>query len=174
MRSVKEAMKALDDGLTMSDEVLMTTIAEAEDMINARPLTYMPQEISCEEAITPNHFLRGFVTNSDMLVDETVNTASCLRDAYKRSQQLANQMWQRWLKEYLPSINRRTKWFEDKKPLQVNDLVFLVDGKNRKNWIRGIVEEVLPGPDGRVRQVIVRTAQGVYRRAVANLAVLEI
>lgn len=60
------------------------------------------------------------------------------------------------------------------KPLQVNDLVFLVDGNNRKNWIRGVVEKVLQGPDGRVRQAVVRTARGVYRRAVAQLAVLEI
>lgn len=83
-------------------------------------------------------------------------------------------MRERWLKEYLPTIKRRIKWFEEKKQLQVNDLVFLVDGKNRKNWSRGIVEEVLPGPDGRVRQAIIRTAHGVYRRAVANVAVLEI
>ncbi|XP_062704050.1 uncharacterized protein LOC134286454 [Aedes albopictus] len=174
VRSVKEAMKALDDGRTLSDEVLITTIVEAEDMINARPLTYMPQEPTYGEAITPNHFLRGSVTSADTIVDETVNTASSLRDSYKRSQQLANQMWERWLKEYLPLINRRTKWFEDKEPIQLNDLVFLVDGKHRKNWIRGIVEDVIPGPDGRVRQVIVRTGQGSYRRAVANLAVLEI
>ncbi|XP_062541407.1 uncharacterized protein LOC134209436 [Armigeres subalbatus] len=173
VRSVKEAMKALDDGRTLSDEVLQTTLAEAEDMINTRPLTYVPQDAD-EEAITPNHFLRGSITCADLVVDESAGTALALRNAYKRSQQLANQIWKRWLKEYLPTINRRTKWYEEKKPLQVNDLVFLVDGNNRKNWIRGVVEEVLQGPDGRVRQAVVRTARGVYRRAVAQLAVLEV
>lgn len=137
VRSVKESMKALDDGRTLSDEVLFTTIAEAEDMINARPLTYMSQEAAYEEAITPNHFLRGTVVNADLIVDGTVDTAASLRDAYKRSQQLANQMWERWLKEYLPTINRRTKWFEEKKQLQVNDLVFLVDGKIERTGAEG-------------------------------------
>ncbi|XP_062542310.1 uncharacterized protein LOC134210279 [Armigeres subalbatus] len=173
VRSVKEAMKALDDGRTLSDEVLTTTLAEVEDMVNTRPLTYASQDAD-DEAITPNHFLRGSVADADAKIEHTVNIAEALRDSYKRSQLLANQMWERWLKEYLPTINRRTKWFEEKKPLQVNDLVFLVDGKNRKSWIRGTVEEVLKGPDGRVRQAIVRTARGVYRRAVSNLAVLEI
>ncbi|XP_055641202.1 uncharacterized protein LOC129778361 isoform X1 [Toxorhynchites rutilus septentrionalis] len=173
VRSVKEAMKTLDDGRTVSDEVLQTTLAEAEDMINTRPLTYMPQDSAEDEAITLNHFLRGLVTTADLIV-QPLNAAQALRDTYKRSQYLANRMWERWSKEYLPTINRRTKWFEEQKPLQVNDLVFIVDGKTRKSWIRGIVEELHPGSDGRVRQALVRTARGVYRRPVANLAVLEV
>ena len=174
VRSVKEAMKALDDGRTLSDEVLSTTLAEAEDMINSRPLTYVPQESAEVEAITPNHFLRGSVTSADMAVDDSEDIPKALRDTYKRSQHLANQMWERWSKEYLPTINRRSKWYNETKPLQVNDLVFLADGKNRKSWIRGIVQEVLRGADGRVRQAIVKTVRGVYRRAVANLAVMEV
>ncbi|XP_055527578.1 uncharacterized protein LOC129720168 [Wyeomyia smithii] len=58
VRSVKEAMKALDDGCRLTDEVLLTTLAEAEDMINSRPLKYISQDSA---AITPNHFLRGVV-----------------------------------------------------------------------------------------------------------------
>jgi hypothetical protein len=103
-----------------------------------------------------------------------VEFAESLRDLYKRSQYLADLMWERWSKEYLPTINKRTKWFDDPKPLQAGDLVFVTDGKNRKNWIRGIVEEVFAGQDGRIRQVKVRTAGSVYRRAAANLAVLEV
>jgi hypothetical protein len=174
VRSVKEGMKALDDGRTLTDEVLLTVLAEAADMINARPLTNVPQESAEEESITPNHFLRGMVTIADMRVDGTVSSAEALRDACKRSQYLADRMWERWSKEYLPTINKRTKWFEDQKPLEVNDLVFIVDGKNRKGWTRGIVEQVFQGSDGRIRQANVRTAGGVYRRAVANLAVLEL
>ncbi|XP_055549392.1 uncharacterized protein LOC129732493 [Wyeomyia smithii] len=173
VRSVKESLKALDDGRTLTDEVLLTVLAETEDAINSRPLTYMPQEPGNEEAITPNHFLRETVTIADMRVDSSIDAAEALRDAYKRSQDVANRTWERWTKEYLP-INKRTKWFDDQKPLEVNDLVFIVDGKNRKCWTRGIVEQVFSGTDGRIRQANVRTAGGVFRRAVANLAVLEV
>ncbi|XP_062557767.1 uncharacterized protein LOC134222623 [Armigeres subalbatus] len=175
VRSVKEAMRALDDGQKLTDEILATMLAEAEDMINTRPLTYIPQDSAEEEAITPNHFLRGSVTNADMQVDGSVDFAEVLRNTYKRSQYLANTMWERWLKEYLPTLNHRPKWFEERKSLEAGDLVFVVDGKNRKNWVRGRVEKIIEGSDGRIRQADVKTSDGkVHRRAVANLAVLEV
>ncbi|XP_055634192.1 uncharacterized protein LOC129774475 [Toxorhynchites rutilus septentrionalis] len=173
VRSVKEAMKALDDGRRLTDEILLTTLAEAEDMVNSRPLTYVSQE-SASETITPNHFLRGTTKSVDRHVDGSVDFAEALRDTYKRSQYLADQMWQRWYKEYLPTINKRTKWFSERRSLKKGDLVFVVDGQHRKSWIRGIVEETIIGSDGRVRQADVRTSNGLFRRGVANLAVLEI
>ncbi|XP_053699022.1 uncharacterized protein LOC128745992 [Sabethes cyaneus] len=174
VRSVKETMAALCDGRKLTDEILLTTLSQAEEIINSRPLTYLPQESAETEALTPTHFLRGIVTKADIMLDGQVNAAEALRDKYKRSLYLADRMWERWSKEYLPTINHRSKWFADQKDLQVGDLVFISDGKNRKNWTRGIVEEVFAGRDGRIRQANVKTAGGVYRRATANLAVLEI
>lgn len=93
-----------------------------------------------------------------MVLEDSVDYAETLHSVYKRSEYLANKMWERWLKEYLPSLNHRTKWFEDRKSLKVGDLVFVVDGKNRKNWVRGKVQEVIPGSDERIRQADVKTA----------------
>ncbi|XP_062712768.1 uncharacterized protein LOC134289942 [Aedes albopictus] len=175
VRSVKEAMRALDDGRRLTDEILATTLAEAADMINTRPLTYLPQDSTETEALTPNHFLRGTVSGADVKVEESSTPAEALRNLYKRSQFLADRMWERWSREYLPTINRRSKWFDDRQPLQEGDLVFVVDGKNRKCWRRGVIEAVIQGSDGRVRQVDVRTADGkVQRRGVVNLAALEV
>lgn len=174
VKSVKEAMTVLNDGRKLTDEILTTTMSEAEDMINTRPLTYRSLEPAETEAITPNHFLRGAVRGVDVNQDGPTELAEALRNMYKRSQYLADQMWERWYKEYLPTINQRTKWFDDPKALQIGDLVFVMDGKHRKNWTRGVVEEVFAGKDGRIRQANVRTSKGVYRRATANLAVLEI
>ncbi|XP_062549432.1 uncharacterized protein LOC134214000 [Armigeres subalbatus] len=174
VRSVKEAMLVLNDGRRLTDEVLLTTLSEAEDMINTRPLTYRSLEPTDVEAITPNHFLRGVVRAADLNTSGPTKMAEALRNMYKRSQYLADRMWERWYKEYLPTINQRTKWYDDSKALQVGDLVFVVDGRNRKNWTRGVIEEVFAGKDGKIRQANVRTAGGVFRRATANLAVLEI
>ena len=59
VRSVKEMLTALDDGRRVTDEILQTTIVEAEGIINSRPLTYVSQQTEEAEALTPNHFLRG-------------------------------------------------------------------------------------------------------------------
>lgn len=117
--------------------------------------------------------MRGAIKETDQIV-EHVELAESLRNLHKRSQHLANNMWQRWCKEYLPGINKRAKWQDERKALELGDLVFVVEGDQRKRWIRGVVEELIEGADGRVRQAIVRTTKEVFRRAVANLAVLEI
>ncbi|XP_055618886.1 uncharacterized protein LOC129763661 [Toxorhynchites rutilus septentrionalis] len=173
VRSLKTAFNVLNDGRTMTDEILLTTLAEAEDLINSRPLTYSSLEPGVLEALTPNHFIRGVGGQTEHAVPPT-NEAAALRDCYKRSQVLADRLWKRWVTEYLPSINRRTKWHVESPPLTRGDLVYIADDSIRKNWIRGIVEQTIEGPDGRIRQAIVKTAKGQFRRPVAKLAVLEV
>ncbi|XP_038121586.1 uncharacterized protein LOC119770558 [Culex quinquefasciatus] len=91
VRSVKEALKAFDDGRKLTDEVLLTSLAEAEDLINTRPLTYLSTEAGSTEALTPNHFLRGVTTNDrGAQRAESTSPAEALRDYYKRSQLLAD------------------------------------------------------------------------------------
>ena len=38
-----------------------------------------------------------------------------------QAQQLADLFWRRWVKEYLPLLQERQKWFTKKQNLQVND-----------------------------------------------------
>lgn len=174
VRSVKKAMEVLDDGRKLTDEVLLTTLAEAEDLVNSRPLTYVPQEPGNCGSLTPNSFLKGLPTNQTENGILPSCEAAALRDSYKRSQVLADRLWKRWLAEYLPHINRRTKWHSEQAPLEVGEVVFIADDNNRKSWVRAIVEEVKRGIDGRIRQAVVRTTKGVYRRPVAKLAVPEV
>ncbi|XP_065087100.1 uncharacterized protein LOC135708850 [Ochlerotatus camptorhynchus] len=172
VRTVKDALRAFDDGKRLTDEILQTSIAEAEDLVNSRPLTYVAE--GSIDALSPNHFLKGVSPNEPLMVPPPPHSAEALRNAYHRSQQLAEELWRRWIQEYVPMINRRSKWFSEAQPLKVGDVVYVVDGKNRKLWVRGIVEELITSKDGRIRQAWVRTNSGVFRRATVKLAVLEI
>ncbi|XP_062713585.1 uncharacterized protein LOC134290455 [Aedes albopictus] len=174
VRSVKEAIRALDDGRKLNDEILLTVLAEAEGFINSRPFTYMPQGSADGEAITPNHFLLGRSSGMQDPLRTPVDLASALRSSYQRSQFLSDAVWQRWLKEYFPTLNKRSKWFTDGKPVQVGDLVYVAEG-SRRTWVRGQVMQVIVGSDGRVRQAIIRTAGGKeLKRPVVKLAVMEV
>ncbi|XP_062704451.1 uncharacterized protein LOC134286794 [Aedes albopictus] len=175
VRSVKETMRALDDGRKLNDEILVTVLAETEWFINSRPFTYMPQECGNDEALTPNHFIFGNTSGSHEPIRSCTDLAEALRSSYQRSQYLSDALWKRWIKEYFPTVNRRSKWFEDVRPVQVGDLVYVADG-DRRSWIRGKVEEVIQGRDGRVRQAIIRTVNGngKLKRPVVKLAVIEV
>lgn len=80
-----------------------------------------------------------------------VNIAVALLETYQRPQEISEQMWKQWIKEYVPSVNQHTKWLGETANLKKGDLVYLVEGDTRKSWVRGIVEEPIVAEDGRVR-----------------------
>ncbi|XP_062701849.1 uncharacterized protein LOC115265478 [Aedes albopictus] len=175
VRSVKVAIGAiLDSPRKPDDETLETTLLEAEMMVNSRPLTYIPLESADDEALTPNHFLLGNSSGAKFLPTENIDSPSVLRSSWKLARSITDEFWRRWLKEYLPAITRRCKWFQDVKNLEVGDLVFVVGEKAKNQWTRGRIEEVIVGKDGRVRQALVRTSTGIVRRPAVRLAVLDV
>ncbi|XP_062704433.1 uncharacterized protein LOC134286777 [Aedes albopictus] len=175
VRSVKVALGTVATApRTPDDEVLETALLEAEALINARPLTYIPLESADKEALTPNHFLLGTSNGDKVAPFGPVDNPAVLRSGWRLSQSITQEFWARWLKEYLPVITRQGKWFDDKPDIAVDDLVLVVSGSARDQWVRGRVEAVVPGRDGRVRQAFVRTATGVLRRPAVKLAVLDV
>ena len=79
------------------------------------------------------------------------------------------------MKEYLSALNTRNKWVEEKRNIAPDDVVLLVDpGNPRGHWLLGRIQEVFPGPDGKVRVVRVRTGGKDYVRPITKLCPLEI
>ncbi|XP_065095610.1 uncharacterized protein LOC135717448 [Ochlerotatus camptorhynchus] len=80
-----------------------------------------------------------------------------------------------WLRDYLPSITRRTKWYTEVKPIKINDIVVIVDPKLPRNtWPKGRVIGIKQGSDGQVRSATVQTSGGIYERPTVKLAVLDV
>ncbi|XP_065074449.1 uncharacterized protein LOC135698401 [Ochlerotatus camptorhynchus] len=175
VRSVKEALHVFTDGRKLTDEILQTALIEAENLVNSRPLTYVSTNVKEDkEALTANHFLRGRSSAECLPSRIPVDLADTLRSSYSRAQQLADGFWDRWQREYLPTLNRRSKWYLDHRKVAIGDLVFVADGEKRSTWERGLVTQVFVGSDGRIRSASVQTSRGEKLRPVSKLAVLEI
>ena len=102
-----------------------------------------------------------------------VQDASLYRDAYERLQALLNIVWEKWQKEYLPTLISRAKWHNTIRDLAVNDTVLLIDqGLPRGKWRLGRIIDVYPGRDGHVRSVKVRTVDGDYERPTVRCCLL--
>ncbi|XP_062717285.1 uncharacterized protein LOC134292262 [Aedes albopictus] len=174
VRSIKTALEAMYTTRTPDEETFATLIIEAEAVVNSRPLTFIPVDPGQREALTPNHFLlmsSSGVTQPARALEEA---SKACRNSWNLCRVMVDSFWRRWIREYLTTIARRTRWFEDVKPVDVGDLVIVLAEGIRNGWTRGRTLEVIRGTDGRVRQAIVQTSTGVIRRPVAKLARLDI
>ncbi|XP_062538071.1 uncharacterized protein LOC134206385 [Armigeres subalbatus] len=175
VRSVKSAMMAAyNSDRKLDDEGLQSLVIEAESIVNSRPLTYLPLDSAEAEALTPNHFLLGSSSGVRQPVVPFSDPAGAVKNSWSLIQHQLDVFWKRWIREYLPMLTKRVKWFGEVAPVAVGDLVLIVDDTHRNGWMRGKVKEVVTAKDGRVRQAVVQTARGILRRPVAKLAVLEV
>jgi len=134
--------------------------------------------VSCDpddlEAITPNHILIGKQSNA-RAIGNFDDMDLIARKMWRKAERLTDVFWNRWSKEYLPTLLNRPKWHKSSKPVEVGDVVLIVDlNAPRGSWPKGIVREVFPGKDGQVRVVEVQTAKGILKRPVVKVAVLDV
>jgi hypothetical protein len=170
VRSVKDCLYAVLKERSPPEEIFRSAIIEVESTVNSRPLYYSPSDDINEPAITPNSLLR--LSLVDALPQNPDDLSS--RKSWTRVQEIAHEFWAKWLKNYLPTIATRSKWFDNVTPLEVGRLVLVVDDSlKRGEWKRGIVQAVHPGRDGKIRSAIVKTAKGTLMRPVAKLAVIK-
>ena len=174
VRSIKTILYKIMPSRSPSDELLQSMLIEVENIVNSRPLAYVPVDAESNEALTPNHFLVG---SSSGLKPMSVcsDSAILLKQSWLISQQYANIFWKKWLSEYLPSLACRSKWHDRPNPLCQGDLVIIVDPSLPRNvWLRGRVLETRLAKDGQVRSAKVLTQHGVLERPAAKLAILEV
>jgi ribosomal protein L14 len=156
----------------VNDETLRTFLTEVEKIMNDRPITSVSSDPRDLEALTPNHVL--LLRQNTSLPPNEIEDADKYRARWKHAHLLANEFWQRWTKEYLPTLQERQKWLHEKPNFKIGDLVLVADKNTaRGQWPKALIEQTMPDKDGVVRQVIVRTAEGTYRRDVRKLCILE-
>ncbi|XP_062557731.1 uncharacterized protein LOC134222586 [Armigeres subalbatus] len=136
VRSVKCALASLSTIRKPNDEVFLTLLAEAESMVNSRPLTYMPVDSEDQTALTPNCFLMLSTSGVNQPAKSMSNKGLSCTSSWNLLQSILDQFWRRWVREYLPVISKRTKWFVDCRPIEVGDLVIIVGDHQRNGWIR--------------------------------------
>jgi hypothetical protein len=103
VQSVKKVLYAVLKEQAPKYEVLLTLMAEAEHIVNSRPITFVSSDGADPEALTPNHFLIG--TSSGLQSPgQFVEADLCLRQRWRTSQKLTDNFWRRWMREYIPTI----------------------------------------------------------------------
>ena len=133
VRSFKRVLYTILGSRRLADEVLSTTFCLVEHALNSRPLTPVSADPSDLGALTPNHFLLGNQARSlpsIIGVDEFDHSKR-----YARGQSYANAIWSRWIKQYVPALNRRSEWQTPAElDLKTGDSAWVVEETNPRGY----------------------------------------
>ena len=114
------------------------------------------------------------ISNGPSYYHSDYKKSDLLRRRWRFVQHLANQFWKKWMKMYLPELQRRQKWLKEHKNLKVGDLVLLTEENTpRFLWPMGMVKEVKLGRDGLVRVVKIQTNTTTLIRPISKVILLE-
>lgn len=179
-RMIGVARRILDaillDVKQLTHGMLATLFAEVSSIINARPLLPISYDPEVPFPLTPatiltlktDHTVRSFHL-------EDFSSKDLFKKQWKGIQHLANQFWYRWKSEFLPSLQSRKKWQQDRKNVQEGDVVLMCDKSlHRNEWPVGIIIKTHTSDDNRVRKVDVRLGKDrkTFTRPVNELIVL--
>ena len=169
VRSVKVALDVVLREQAPNEKVLLTLLAEVEHSINSRPLTNVSVDPRDQEALTPNHFLIG-ESSGHLRLDRYEAETSNPRKQFRIAQSFADAFWKRWIREYLPTLLPRKKWDAADCPLEIGDIVLVIDFQAPRNtWRKGTIIEIYPGADEVVRVAKIRTATNELVRPTRKL-----
>ena len=101
-------MFAVLNGRRLIEETLLTTLCLVEQLLNARPLIAVSSDVNDLEALTPNHFLLGRSTVYLPVGLGQTNDHSHRR-VFRQAQCYTELIWRRWLNEYVPQLQTRSK-----------------------------------------------------------------
>ena len=98
IQSAKRSLLVVLESRRLNFSVFHTVVAEAEGILNSRPLTHVGSTLINEEPLTPNHFL---MTRRHFCPKPLANnrTGFSIKD-FKESQTLLDHYWSRLLKEF--------------------------------------------------------------------------
>ncbi|GFU20322.1 integrase catalytic domain-containing protein [Trichonephila clavipes] len=169
VRIIKELLRRFLGKSILSYEELSTVICECEFLINSRPLTYIsenPQELI---PLTPAMFLIENRCSDTTDIDE-LNS----RDLRKRMKYRIKLFRQRFRKEYLSELIQKQNDNRVREP-RIGEMVLIGNGnKKRLSWPIAKIIELIPGRDGEIRTVRLKTQHGTVIRPVQRIFLLEV
>ena len=136
IQTAKRSLLILLGSRKLTLSVFQTVVAEAEAILNSRPLTHVGCSISNEGPLTPNHFL---LRRPHMCLKPLLNSNQRFSTKdFKLTQTLLDHYRNRLLKEYVPELNKRVKLQKSNEELAEGDIVWVLkDFTPRGIWLLG-------------------------------------
>lgn len=172
IKSAKYHLSRILGGKLATFEELNTVTKQIAACLNSRPIVPISDDIEDGTALTPGHFVAGrqiILPLSKNFLDEPSNR---LR-RWQMLQQMVQQFWICWKKDFLATLQQRTKWRNTRTNVKIGDLALITDENAPPSvWPMGRIIATQPGQDGLVRNVTLRCPSGNLQRSVQKICVL--
>lgn len=176
IRRCKFHLKRILGQALLTYEEFYSILVQVEGILNSKPLCPIPNsntdEITC---LTPAHFLIGRTPNS--LPDYDYKNVPISRlTLYQQLQQLQQDFWTSWSRDYIGLLQERSKWRSPKGPALRAGTIVLVREERLPPclWRLGRIISCCPGRDGVARVAEIQTARGIIKRSFNNICPLPI
>ena len=178
--TVRRVLDAMPRGIGrghLTHELLVTLMAEVAGIVKSRPISTISSDAEEPQPLTPSMLLTMKNRFLAPLPGHFVPQDIYARNWWRRAQYLADQVWVRWRREYLQTLQSRSKWERRERNLSVGDVVLIKeDDAHRNDWPLGRITEVFTSSDGKVRSAKVASWKGegakAYTRPIASLVLL--
>ncbi|KAG5880503.1 hypothetical protein JTB14_010095 [Gonioctena quinquepunctata] len=147
-------------------------LIQAEAVLNSRPLCPMSTDPNDLSVLTPGHFLSLDLLTTTPDPDYT-NIAINRLTRYQLLQRIHRDLWNRWHREYLHTLQQRNKWTNPAQPVSIRTMVLIKDDNtNPPEWVLGRIVELIFESDNIARVAVVKTTEGIIRRPLVKLCPL--
>ena len=172
IRTIRKVLIATLDVQLVTDDVFHTVLVLAEEIINRRPITKISDDPRDPSVLRPCDLLN--MSHRDGSPTFQTFSADVYRKSWNQVQYLTDLFWTKWIRHYLPELQSRQKWRQEKPNLKIGDIVLITDLKAYRNvWPLGIVVDARPDVDGLVRTVKMKSGGKEITRATNKVVLLE-
>ncbi|GFX05903.1 integrase catalytic domain-containing protein [Trichonephila clavipes] len=173
VRTVNKRLRRTLGKAIFTYEELLTILCECEKFVNSRPLTYLSEDMQDLTPITPARFLFEIPTVDTKDLD--VRDANHFRKRLRFRAKEIEELKRRFRNEYLGQLIQRQKQHPQSSNIQVGDIVLIGnDWKKRLQWPLARVIKLIPGKDGLVRTVKLKTQSCTLIRPIQSVFPLEV
>ncbi|GBO43894.1 hypothetical protein AVEN_203275-1, partial [Araneus ventricosus] len=173
VRTVKELLRRILGKAIFTYEELLTILCECEKVVNSRPLTYLSEDMQDLTPITPAMFLFDILTAE--VKDLDVRDANHFRKRLRFRAKVIEELRKRFRSEYLGQLIQRQKQDPQLSNIREGDIVLIGDDvKKRLQWPLARIIELIPGKDGLVRTVKLKTQSSTLIRPIQRVFPLEL
>lgn len=175
VKAMKHHLKRVIGPRVIDHRQLRPLLCGVEAVLNSRPLTPLTDDPNDMQALTPGHF----IANGPLVVPppfQHINDNDLTgKRLWQERQKMLAHFWKRWANEYLTTLQERKKWRTLKENVAVGQLVLIRDENlPPAQWKLGRIAEVYPDKNNVVRNVLIRTEKGEFKRAVQKICVLPV